>query len=82
MDTPKNSDGKARDVEAANRGMNDPERGRNRAKSAADAAMTPATGAPVQHALAGAELAAEGRAGGVSETDEAIKRAAGSDRRV
>ena len=82
MDTPKDSDAKASDVEAANLGRNDPERGRNKAKSAADAAMTPATGAPVQHAFAGAALAAEGRAGGASETDEAIKRAAGNDRRV
>ena len=82
MDTPKNSDGKASDVEAANRGMNDPKRGRNRGKAAVDSAMTPATGAPVQHALAGADLAAEGPAGGASETEEAIKRAAGNDRRV
>ena len=82
MDTPKDSDGKARDVEAANRGMDESERGRNRGEAAVNSATTPATGAPVQHAFAGAELAAQGRAGGASETEDAIKRAAGNDRRV
>jgi hypothetical protein len=43
-----------------------------------DAATTPASGAAVEHAFVGAELAAE-RAH--DETEEALKRAAGNDRR-
>jgi hypothetical protein len=74
---------KDKEVEAANQAMAVPEeRERVRNKSAADSAITPTSGAPIQHAFAGAELAAEDRAGGASETDEALKRVAGNDRRV
>ncbi len=74
---------KEKAAEAANRSMNAPQdAGQNRRESETRSAMTPSSGAPVQHAFAGAELAAESRAGGASETDEAIKRAAGNDRRV
>ena len=74
---------KDQDVEALNRGANAPEdRQAARRDADMDAAATPASGAPVQRAFAGAGLAAERRSGSGSETQEAIKRAAENARRV
>ena len=77
MGTPKD-----KDVESLDQANAPEDRVETRRKAETDAAMTPASGAPVQHAYAGAELAAEGRAGEQSETADAIKRAAGNARRV
>lgn len=70
---------KDREVEALNKTANAPEKdGSERRTADMDTAASPASGAAVQRAFAGASIAAEDRAGGASETDEAIKRAAGT----
>ena len=52
-----------------------------RADATLATATQPTSGAAVQHAVAGAELAGEPRAADASETADAIKRAAENDRR-
>ncbi len=74
---------KEKDAEVANRQANAPE-AKRRTRNAADldTAATPAGGAAVARALAGAALAAADRPSEESETAESIKRAAENDRRV
>jgi len=75
-------DKKDSDAEAVNKQVNAPEdRARIRAKGEAENAMTPASGAAVQHALAGAEIAAEKPMREQGETADALKRAAENDGR-
>ncbi len=70
-------------VEAVNRGMNAPEDGdARRIKSAARTAMTPASGAAANHALAGAQISADEPMSAHGETADALKRAAENDGRV
>ena len=73
----------AEDAQALNERMNTPEDRRQRQiVQEGEAAMRPASGAPVNRALSGAELSGEGRAVDSSETSDAIKRAAENDGRV
>jgi hypothetical protein len=72
-----------KDLESVSRPtLNGQDDAARRRKSTIDAATTPASEAPVQNAFAGAELTSAGRAEDDSETAEALKRAAGNDRRV
>ena len=71
------------EAEEVNETMNAPEDERQtRADAREDAALWPASGAPVHRARVGAELAAEEPALESGETAAAIKRAAENDRRV
>ncbi len=76
-------DRKERELEEAKRQAGaGPEGDLSRRRGEAHAAMTPASGAAVQHAFAGATLSAEEPAGQQGETADAIKRAAENDGRV
>ncbi len=75
-------DKKASDADAMNKQANAPEnRARTRAKAEVRNAVTPAAGAPVQHTLAGAEIAAEKPMSEQGETADALKLTAENDRR-
>ncbi len=75
-------DKKDSDAEAVNKQVNAPEdRARSRARAELRTAVTPAAGAPVQHALAGAEIAAEKPMSEQGETADALKRAAENEGR-
>ncbi len=78
-----NRDKRELDVEEANREMPAaPEGDASRRRGEVRSATTPASGAPVQHAYAGAEIAADEPSSQTGETADALKRAAENDGRV
>ena len=73
----------AEEAAKANREANAPEDRQARREAELRAATHPTSGAAVQHALAGASLAADDDSGaGTGETADALKRAAENDGRV
>jgi hypothetical protein len=72
----------AEEAAKANREANAPEDRQARRDAELRAATHPTSGAAVQHALAGASIAADDGSAGSGETADALKRAAENDGRV